>query len=550
MRRLLASLTGALCVLAAAASNADQRILSAAELFAEVARSGGVTGPATVSDDIDLGKLGSTAVSVGKAIVFDKVQFRGRLVGAPTARLRFQDSTICRIEAEGTSWPQAMELQNVVIGTARLRAARFGEAWSCYECSICRASFEETRFANEASFIGTRFGVPVSAEQCGDAVPRTCGVANFAEATFANLARFDRTVFQTRLSLDGAEFQDTARFPRTTATSGFSAIGTRFRKDAEFRDCTLGDASFGPAPRAAGQTTVEATEFNARADFRGCRFDGVTSFDAAVFAGDALFSRARFEGRTVSLLGALPAKSIDLRAAVLSGKTELLLDATAADTIRIDWDVGGASMMRALSDLPADQRAPTLEALSRRFREQGDERVALRVAYEAKQARRSHRCSDDSLTGCAAAEAEWWLWTWPTRNGSDVTWPLAALGLLWASIVFAGLPRGKILAMPKAASEEQSAGGASFRCVKMTDLPEGATCLVGVGRVGQAIGFATRLVLKFGAPGLRMVAPGTPAGTTATNLALLGVWLLGWGLIAVVAAVVASAFPGLRSIVP
>jgi hypothetical protein len=548
--RLLTALTSALWALSPDASNADQRTLSAEEFYAEVASSGRVIGPATVDDDIDLGSLSSAAVPAGKAILFDKVYFRGRLIGVPTVRLRFQGGTMCRIEAEGRAWPEAVELQNVTIGAARFREARLGGTWTCFECTICRANFEEARFSDEASFIGTRFGVSVAAELCGDAGPRTCGTANFAEASFAALARFDRTEFQTRLSIDGAEFRDIARFPRLMAPNGLSAIGTRFRRDAEFRDCTLTDASFGPDLLASQHTTVEATEFGARADFRGCHFDGTTSFDATVFTGDALYGRARFAGPKASLLGVLPAKSIDFRAAILSDQTELALDATAADAIRIDWEVGGSSMLRALRTLSSDQRAPTLDALSRRLREQGDERAALRVAYEAKQARRSHRCSEDSLMGCVAADAEWWLWTWPTRNGSDVTWPLAASAILWAATVLAGLPRGRILAIPEDRSEEQSVAGASYRCMETAALPEGSSCPVGLGRVERAIGFATRLVLKFGSPRLRMVAPETPAGLVLANSALLFVWLLGWGLMAVVAAVIASSFPGLRAIVP
>ena len=544
--RLLAALTSALSALAPAASNADPRTLSAAEFLAEVASSGRVSGPAIVDDDIDLSSLSSATVPAGKAILFDRIHFRGRLSGTPTVRLRFQGGAICRIEAEGSTWPQAVELQSVTIGTARFREARLRSTWICFECTVCRANFEGARFADEASFTGTHFGVSVGAELCADAGPRTCGAANFAETSFAALTRFDRAQFQTRASIDGAEFRDSARFPRITAPHGISAIGTRFRRDAEFRDCTLTDASFGPDSRASDHTTVEATEFGARADFRGCRFDGTTHFDAAVFTGDALFARARFAGPKASLLGVLAAKSIDFRAAILFDPIALALDATAADAIQIDWDVAGSSILRALPALPLDQWGPTLDALSRRLGEHGDARAALRVAYEAKRARRGHRCVEDSLVGCAAAEAEWWLWTWPTRNGSDLTWPLTALAVLWVATALAGLLRGRILAMP----EEQPVAGTSYKCVKMAELPEGSSFPIGVSRVQRAIGFATRLVLKYGSPRLRMTAPETPAGLVLMNLALLFVWLLGWGMIAAMAAVIASSFPGLHAIVP
>lgn len=548
--RLLVALTGAFCAVASGAASADQRTMSASDLSAEVARSGRVTGPVTVDDDVDLGTLGRAAGQAGKPVLLDKVHFRGRLTGVPIVPLRFQDGTICRLEAEGQAWPQPVEFRGVTIGVARLRDMRFGAAWTCLECTMCRASFEEARFAGEATFTGTRFGLADGLELCGDRVARTCGSVNFAETSFAAIARFDRSEFHGPLSIDGADFRESARFPHVRAPNGFSAIGTRFRQDAEFRDCALTDVSFGPAVGAAERTTVEATEFAARADFRGCRFDGTTSFDGAVFAGDALFGRARFESAKVSLLGVLPAKSIDFRAAILSDRLELALDATAADAIRIDWDAGGSSMLRALREASAEQRAPTLDALSRRLREQGDERAALRVAYEAKQVRRANRCSEDSVLGCAAADAEWWMWTWPTKNGSDATWPLATLAGLWLAAVLAGLRPGRIVVVPEGRADESSAAGTSYRCLEAVTLPDGSSCAIRMARLGQAIGFATRLVFKWGPSRLRMIAPETPAGSVLANSVLLLVWLLSWSMLAVVAAVVAASFPGLRAIVP
>ncbi len=333
-------------------------MLNAADVVAEIAATGRIDGPATVDDDLDLGRLSEVAGKTPGGMVFNDVRFRGRLTGAPSVRLRIQGGSVCRIEADGLAWPQAVDIRGATIGAARFRSARMRGSWTCFECAICRTNFEEVQFAVEASFTGTRFGAPIDADLCREATAAAAGTTNFAEASFAATARFDRAAFQTPASFDGAEFRDTARFARATATQGLSAIGTRFRRDAEFRDCVLNNAYFGPDTRASGQTTFEATEFAARADFRGCRFAGATHFDAAVFAGDALFTRARFTGPDLSFLGTLAAHAIDLRAATLSNPAaRLALDATAADAIRLDWDSAGDAILRALPALPAEQRA-------------------------------------------------------------------------------------------------------------------------------------------------------------------------------------------------
>jgi hypothetical protein len=540
----------ALCALAPSAFAIDTRVLSAADVVAEIAATGRIEGPATVEDDLDLGRLSEAAGKSPGGMVFNDVRFRGRLTGAPSVHLRIQGGSVCRIEADGLAWPQAVDIRGATIGAARFRSARMRGAWSCFECALCRTNFEEVQFADEASFTGTRFGAATDPDLCRESAPAACGTANFAEASFAATARFDRAAFQSRASFDGAEFRDAARFARASATQGMSAIGTRFRRDAEFRDCVLTDAYFGPDTRASGQTTFEATEFTARADFRGCRFAGTTHFDAAVFAGDALFTRARFTGPDLSFLGVLAAHAIDLRAAGLSDPTaRLALDATAADAIRLDWDSAGDAILRALPGLPAEQRVSTLDALSRTLDSQGETRAGLRVAFAAKQARRDQQasiCGDDSVAGCAAGEAEWWLWTWPTRNGSDLAWPLAALGLLWGMAALVGLPRGRVLAVPG----EPADGGAAYRCVTAGSMPDGTWCPTGLQRAEMAIGFATRLVFKLGPTQLRMAAPTGGTGVAATNLALRLAWVLGWALLGLVAAVIAAAFPGLRAILP
>ncbi len=113
--------------------------------------------------------------------------------------------------------------------------------------------------------------------------------------------------------------------------------------------------------------------------------------------------------------------------------------------------------------------------------------------------------------------------------------------------VLAGLPRGRVLAVPGDSAD----GGAAYRCVTAENLPDGTWRPTGLQRSEMAIGFATRLVFKLGPTQLRMAAPSPgaqkrPRPTWALRLA----WILSWALLAVIAAVIAAAFPGLRAILP
>ena len=406
--QLRVALIFALCALAPSAFAIDTRVLSAADVVAEIAATGRIEGPTTVEDDLDLGRLSEAAGKSPGGMVFNDVRFRGRLTGAPSVHLRIQGGSVCRIEADGLAWPRSVDIRGATIGAARLPIRRGCVARG--RVSSARSAGPTSRRCNSP----TRPVSPVHVRCCDRtrAVPQVGATCLRHRQLRRGVVCCHCAVRSRRVvdSFDGAESRDAARFARASATQGMSAIGTRFRRDAEFRDCVLTDAYFGPDTRASGQTTFEATEFTARADFRGCRFAGTTHFDAAVFAGDALFTRARFTGPDLSFLGVLAAHAIDLRAAGLSDPTaRLALDATAADAIRLDWDSAGDAILRALPGLPAEQRVSTLDALSRTLDSQGETRAGLRVAFAAKQARRDQQasiCGDDSVAGCAAGEAE------------------------------------------------------------------------------------------------------------------------------------------------
>jgi len=414
------ALIGAAMTGAAAAEVGSPRKLSAGEVLTEAKQNGLVVGPAIVDEDLDLGRL--VGPTEGAAVVFQNVNFRGRLAGAPKVPLSVVEGSICALEAERSEWSQPADFRAVKFGTARFREARLSAAWTCLECTICRAGFQGTRFGSEATFIRTQFGQPGAEDICRERAPRTCAPTDFAEATFASAARFDHTTFRTAASFDSADFAQGARFPRTSASASLSFIGTRFRHDAEFRDCRLASVYFGPDGGSTTATTNEATEFATRADFRGCVFTGIVSFNGATLGGDALFARAVAAGPTFSLLDTSSARALDLRGLVLSNPgAKLRLDAIAADAVRLDWDELGPAVLRAQGDLTPDQRASMLEALERRLSGQGDGEAARKVGFESKKERRAHRplCEGEQPGACLVGEAEWWLWTLPTRNGSD-----------------------------------------------------------------------------------------------------------------------------------
>jgi hypothetical protein len=541
-RPLIAALIGAAMTGAAAAEIGPPRKLSASDVLAEAARTGSVVGPATVEEDLDLGRLVGPAE--GAPVAFQNINFRGRLVGAPKVPVSVVEGSICAIEAERSEWTRPADFRTVKVGSARFREARLSAAWTCLECTICRAGFQGTRFGNEATFIRTQFGEPAEGI-CPGPAPRTCAPSDFAEATFASAARFDHTTFRTPASFDSADFAQGARFPRTSATESLSFIGTHFRHDAEFRDCRLASVYFGPDSANTASTTNEATGFATRADFRGCVFTGTVSFNGAMFEGDALFARTVAAGRTFSLLDTSSARTLDLRGLVLSNpEAKLRLDAIAADAVRLDWDELGPAVLRAQDDLTPDQRASMLEALERRLTGQGDGEAARKVGFEAKKERRAHRplCGGEQVGACAVGEAEWWLWTLPTRNGSDPTWLVVGLLLLWGSTTLAAAGRGRILVFPRGNSGDEAP--AIYDCVAQDQAQDGTSCPIGSRRLRIAAGYATGLIFKLGARQQRF-ASASPRHRAVASGMLWTIWLLSWALLVLTAKVIVTAFPGL-----
>ncbi|SDR63761.1 hypothetical protein SAMN05519103_09008 [Rhizobiales bacterium GAS113] len=525
-----------------------RRALSVSGMLAELARAG-VVSDAVIAEDIDLARLSPPSFGGPPLAHFENIAFTGHLSGTPPVGLIVERGSICALEAERSDWPHPVMLRGVTISAMRVRQARFHAEWTCFECRVCRAVFEGARFDGEATFIGTAFGEAAPQEICSVPTERSCGVTNFAEASFAAIARFDRTSFQTPASFNGAEFAQSARFPRLVATAPLDFIGAHFRGDAEFRDCRLQRADFGAAAGASGGSH-EASEFAARADFRGCAFGGLLRFDNAEFAGDALFSRASLTGDIASFRGVLGARSLDLRGLVLpSPQARLVLDATAADIVRLDWPTLGPAVLRGAQELPVSERLPMLESLEQRLGQQGDARAARQVGFEAEQQRRLHEEADcgPRLGACLASEVEWLLWTYPTRNGSDPTLLFAALILLWCGIAAASLPHGRLLI---AARGEPQHPAPIYASVPTSEGKKSAYRMVDGNRLLGALSFATAIVLKLGRCRLRWARPASRPWAVISAFALRGTWLVAWALLLLVGKVLLTSFPGLDFIRP
>ena len=185
-----------------------------------------------------------------------------------------------------------------------------------------------------------------------------------------------------------------------------------------------------------------------------------------------------------------------------------------------------------------------LEVLERRLSGQGDGEAARKVGFESKKERRAHRplCEGEQPGACLVGEGEWWLWTLPTRNGSDPTWLVAGLLLLWGGMTLASVGRGRVLVFPSANAGEEAP--AIYDCVAGDQAPDGASCPIQGRRLRIAAAYATGLIFKLGAKRQRWASTSPRHRATASGM-LWAIWLLSWALLILTAKVIVTAFPGL-----
>ncbi|WP_410574345.1 pentapeptide repeat-containing protein [Amycolatopsis sp. cmx-4-61] len=120
------------------------------------------------------------------------------------------------------------------------------------------------------------------------------GTGAFREATFSDIASFDRTTFTGDALFVGATFTSAAWFDKTTFIRAAAFVEATFGGDALFGRATFnGPALFAAATFTREVRFVEAT-FTEVASFEEATFTGAASFVEATFAGDARFERATF----------------------------------------------------------------------------------------------------------------------------------------------------------------------------------------------------------------------------------------------------------------
>lgn len=516
-------------------------MLTASQARDEVRSTGHIIGPAVIDEDVDLSQFRAQKGAMTSPILFSDVEFRGSVKGVPNRPLKFVGGSICSLQyPRGVPWRHAIEMIQVEIGAIHAAQSVHEGDFSCIRCRICSVTFERARFGGDATFTGTEFGERPDREICVIRTPTSCPFVTFSGATFVGAGRFDAATFHTRTNFHGAIFEKQARFPEVEADRSINFIGVRAKGRAEFRGCRLTGASFGQTEDA--HSSDEVTEFGAQADFRRCVFTGNTIFDQTVFDGDALFLRAVVSGSGLSFRGAYASRTLDLTGIRFEhNRGGLTLDANAADSVRLDWDAVGPRVLRGEEILPVQDRARMLRALSRRLNSLGAPVQARVVGFEARREERTERettCEGKSSGECLAKEAEWWLWTLPTRNGTDPSNAIVALALLWMLAALLAGTWGQIVVLPRAALRD---AGPVYEAITADEVPRNARWPSGLARLRAAAGFASALVLKLGARRARLSAP-------KATFVLWTLWVISWGLLAGVAAVLAASFPGLRQL--
>ena len=175
-------------------------------------------------------------------------------------------------------------MSNELGDNADFSGARFEDRGDFRQATFEFVTFADATFAGTAGFEEVRFG--------GDAI--------FAGADFEGEADFDEADFGEDASFAGAAFDGPAVFRGTVFEGGARTLqddatfaDAEFRGPANFRSATFRNATF-DAATFAGRAMFEEVRFDGDADFLDVDFDGEADFDEARFDGDADFSRAQF----------------------------------------------------------------------------------------------------------------------------------------------------------------------------------------------------------------------------------------------------------------
>jgi len=479
----------------------------------------------TVDGDLDLAGL---RPADGDTLLLQSVTILGSLRHAPAAALEITGSQLGAWRSSHTVWHESITIERTTFaGRVGLDASRF-TALSCRRCRFLGGvSARQARFGGETDFGFAEFRGPV----------------DFSGATF-HAAAFDGARFTDP---GGALFNETdfvaaARFAGIDTNGGPILFrGAAFRDQALFAGCRIGLAVFAPADvtaagRASNPFATDATIFGGVADFRHCRFGGGADFRTA-----ALRAGARFDGAV------LPRGVLDLRELTQAGGDIVLRDLRFGSEAAIAADESG------IGDIVADRAAfapalwhgltpAALDALAGRAEALGAPVEARRLGFAAaaeRAAKAGARWQD---------RVAWWL-QWPTANYTDLARPILLAAAAWWIALLAAVPRGRLAwVVPAEAAAEP---GVFARIVEPLYQPlDSAACerqawcpATRRGRLAAAAVFAFALIFKLGSRRWRVAR-----GDGWQPPVLMGLWLAGFVLIALIAATALQVLPGLRDL--
>jgi hypothetical protein len=412
------------------------------------------------------------------------------------------------------------------------RGTIFSQGWTCRFCQ-----FSDDVIATRAIFEGPLEMIAARFDKHA--------VAYFDAAQFKDVAGFQGTQFGHQALFTNSVFEQDVSFVKTFGAKAYFA-GSQFRADLEMRSCCFDHLQFGVNSSSATDSfgAVElVTLFAGAIDLRRCKL-GYAGFERTFLNGVLLARGATFGSHGLAFVGATAsAELIDLRGAKFIGP--LFLKDALLPGLRLNWTEASSALQAAKAD------ATVYEAVAARLQDAGAQLDSRRADYLAK--RENWQTWPNNENDPLVTLAEWWIWTLPTVNGTNLVRPLFLALVLWSTAGTTLLPiRRRMVIVPRSNGVETKREliGRSWETLPQWRLPEGSyTPVWPLMRVLLTYAFAFELVFKF-APWRTRYASRSHANDLYLEAYFLVLWLVGFALLAIVALTLAILSPPLRSILP
>lgn len=488
---------------------------------------------------VDLAELDAQPASANQPAgpyFIEEVIFRGPVRGAAPGDLHIQDTDFADLAVPRTVWRHALRFERVRFnGLVDFRYARFEGPWECVHCAFSDdVMFTDAVFSASFRLIAASLQADTS--------------ANFSGARFSRETSFEETQFPNRTLFQNALFEADASFVKTSGPL-MIFIGAQLRGDAEFRSCDFVEARFG-LPRDGAGNTDDArpvdlvTAFEGFTDFRRCKI-GKAVFNDVFMSGPVNFGGAAIGADGLWLVGATGGDNpFDLRSASFAGPINL--EEAILPGLLVQWN----DVRQGLAQ--AGTNARIYHQLARFFRDNGKSLDALRAEYEAK--RLEWKTWPGKSQDTVAAFAEWWLWTWPTRNGTSILRVLGIAAAIWLIVGASLLPiRRRLVFLPsnETGSKNQAPSSKPWNPLNTAQLPASANLRGGaISGALRAFFFAFVLLFKLSPWKIRYVGTSYDGSPSSLSIYLFFIWLLGFGLVGIAALTIANLSPPLRTFMP